>query len=268
MLCLSKSIIKVFCQNSKAIFTHVGRDFIATALKFPLHENLLVWVQVSSTGAALVSFMWYSSTEASQHPRCFLIECTTNCMELCVCVRHVRVCVCLLNGSRSLGFWFVDFQTSRAVAFLALCQQPLWTLTSLQIHSLFLFIDRKCIDYSINIDADKKNYRIITEYVLVFIAWVLVHMRDQNLGNPYWSQKRVSSTSTMIVWSGCLHKHQLEAHKDFPYNLYGTKLRHPDHRTVSSGFRLASNPRRLKIRPGGHCMGVSAHARHNYPESG
>ncbi len=31
---------------------------------------------------------------------------------------------------------------------------------------------------------------------------------------------------------------------------------------------LASNPRRLKIRPGGHCMGVSAHARHNYPESG
>ncbi len=31
---------------------------------------------------------------------------------------------------------------------------------------------------------------------------------------------------------------------------------------------VASNPRRLKIRPGVHCMGVSAHARHNYPESG
>ncbi len=37
----------------------------------------------------------------------------------------------------------------------------------------------------------------------------------------------------MIIWSGCLHKHQLEAAQRLAINnLYGTKLRHPDHRTI------------------------------------
>ncbi len=43
------------------------------------------------------------------------------------------------------------------------------------------------------------------------VAYAFHCLGQEGLHTSLKPEKRVSSTSTMVVWSGCLHKHQLEA---------------------------------------------------------